>query len=102
MNQSQFLDFMYIPLRKVAENDEYADYLFYAGVWVPDEETEGKSTQRQTNFGRFRFIKASGKAQVLCEMPGDKGGVRVSRAIQIISRHWQNGELPSDTCWASG
>jgi len=102
MNQDQRIDFMYIPLRKIVETDEYADYLFYAAVSVPDEEKRGKNRQHQTNFGRLRLIKANAQTQIIYEMPGDEGSVRAARAIRIISKHWQNGELPSETCWASG
>jgi hypothetical protein len=102
MIQEQHIDFMYIPLHKIAETEEYADYIFYAAVSMPDEEYQEKLRHHQTNFGRLRFIKAQAKAQILCAMPGDDGSVRALRAGRVLYKHWQDGHLPFKTCWASG
>ena len=97
-----FLDGQNIGIFRVAETDEFADYLFCCGLWVPDENEQGKYRQHQTNFGRVRINKQNGETEVIHIMPGDIGERRAAATICKLQQHWRKGELPQVTQWASG
>ena len=98
----QFLDHQLIDIRKVAEDESCADYIFGCGLWVPDETHHGKNRQHQTNLGRVRIYKSDGEVELLSAMPGDVGERRASATAYKLNKHWQNGEFPRTTQYASG
>lgn len=76
----------YIALRKLSENDVLAVYSF--GV------TDDK-------IGRIQIDKTSGQVSLIEPAPDDQSERLFSRAARKLWLHWERGEYPSATCWAS-
>ena len=77
---------MFVFIRKVMENDHYADYTF------------GESDD---SLGNLRFDKITGEATLLEAALGDDNFHRYNRAALKLAKCWQTGSLPDETCWAS-
>jgi len=78
---------VYIPIRKVSEDDESVEYRF------------GDDTGRR--WGRLRVDKRSGKVVVVEPAPGDEKEFLSGRAARRVFLHWEEGVFPDKTCWAS-
>ena len=77
---------MYIAIRKLNENDTMVCYSF--GI-------EDNST------GRLEIDKASGQVRIVDQAPEDESSRISSRAAHKLRQHWEKGEYPDSTCWAS-
>ncbi|HEY9420626.1 MAG TPA: hypothetical protein VIW92_04365 [Thermoanaerobaculia bacterium] len=77
---------VYIPIRKVEETPTSVDYAF--------EDNLG-------NSGLVRLNKASGDVELLKALPGTKAEEYLARVIYKLTKHWEKGEIPDATCWAS-
>jgi len=76
---------IYIPIRKVAEDEEFVEY------WFEAAKTEG----------RIRFRKWSEEFTILEPEPVGELVAMASRVIYKVQKHMKNGELPDETCWAA-
>ena len=76
---------IYILIEKVSEDSNYAEYTF--GL-------------NENALGKMRIEKQTGKIFITEEFPDDNGFVS-QRAGRKIFLHWENGEFPDKTCWAS-
>lgn len=77
---------IYIAIRKVREDAESAEFEF-----GPEEPLQGK----------MRLDKRSGAVTILTPLQGDNEGRASGRAVRKIKQHWEKGEVPNETCWAS-
>jgi len=78
---------VYIPIRKVSEDDESVEYRF------------GDDTEQR--WGRLRLDKRSGRVVVVEPAPGDEKEFLFGRAARRVFLHWEEGVFPDKTCWAS-
>ena len=76
----------YVLLQKVSDTDLEATYDF-----GPDERT----------LGRLRLIKGSGVVEILTPAPVENSSIYFLRARAKVLQHWERGELPEATCFAS-
>jgi hypothetical protein len=51
--------------------------------------------------GRVRIDKTSGEVSQIEALPGDELGQLYKRAVHKLRQHWEKGEFPDKTCWAS-
>ena len=77
---------VYVGIRKVASGDQFVEYEF-----GPNEE----------QVGLLRISKATGETDVLQAVPGDDQGTYSIMATRKVVQHYQKGEFPEKTCWAS-
>jgi len=77
---------IYISIRKVSESKEFAKYTFST--------TDGRE-------GVLSLSKDDGSVVLLTPMPGDVKKDYFARASHKIKKHWENGDLPEKTSWAS-
>jgi hypothetical protein len=77
---------VYIAIRKVYEDESAAEFCF------------GLSEDR---LGRTRLDKATGQLSLIEPAPGDSQSRVYCRVAFKIKEHWEAGELPAETCWAS-
>jgi PleD family two-component response regulator len=78
---------LYIPIRKVDEDSRSARYSFGE---------PGAAT------GMVSIDKASGAVESLGDVAGDEAMEHVvARVEHKLRQHWQRGEYPETTCWAS-
>lgn len=77
---------LYVLIQKKAEDASFTDYEF------------GPSEDR---LGVLRLSKESGEISVITEVPGDSKQLYSLPAQRKILQHWQDGECPDRTCWAS-
>jgi hypothetical protein len=77
---------MYIAIRKTDEDDGIACYSF----GVAEDRT-----------GRMQIDKATGQVRIVDPAPDDESLRISSRAARKLRQHWENGEYPASTCWAS-
>ena len=77
---------LYIMIRKIADNPTSAEYAFGTG---------------EDQLGQFKIDKTTGKVVLVEPAPDDNEGAVYHRATYKIKKHWEAGELPEVTCWAS-
>lgn len=77
---------MYIAIRKQSENDLNVIYSF--GV-------------SEDKVGRIQIDKTTGNIDLLDSAPNDESASLFSRASRKLQQHWERGEYPDATCWAS-
>jgi hypothetical protein len=77
---------IYIAIRKIDESESGATYSF--GL------AEG-------SIGRIEIDKATGQVRVIEQAPNDESSRISSRAVHKLRQHWEKGEYPASTCWAS-
>jgi hypothetical protein len=77
---------VYIAIRKMNESDIVVTYSFGIG----DDVT-----------GCLEIDKATGQIRIVSQAPNDESSRLFSRAAQKLRQHWEKGEYPSTTCWAS-
>ena len=75
-----------VVLRKTLDTPQAAEY-----AYGPSEE----------GMGRLRLDKTSGEISLLEVAPGDNDQALFTRAAWKIEEHWEEGQLPEETCWAS-
>jgi hypothetical protein len=96
----EYLDWMYINLRKTGEDQSQATYSFtcakYREVSSSQNEPAGSAT------GVVRISKDDGKLTLVEPMPGDAERRVASRAAQVLQRHWSKGEYPETTAHVAG
>jgi hypothetical protein len=77
---------MYVAIRKVSENDSTATYSY--GV-------------EEDRTGCIQIDKKTGQVQIVDQAPNDEFSRIFSRAARKLRQHWEKGEYPASTCWAS-
>ena len=93
---------MCIGIIKDSQTKDYADYFFEADVWDKDPRYTSRSMRVGTNRGLMRLYKESGQIELLQPMPEDVDDRRFSRAAAKLREHWEAGEIPEATQFASG
>jgi hypothetical protein len=95
----------YIELDKIFQEDE--NYVYYSYKFsLPGAGGEYKTPNGRIRYlskkvvGKLKLNKKNGDIEVLELAEGDKG-MYVQRACWALSDHWQKGEFPDQTCWAS-
>ncbi len=94
----------YIELHKI-HNDEkdFAYYVYDVFLYQPSrlETSTGKlrCTSKLVN-GKIRINKITGDVDVVQLAEGDNG-IYMQRAGLALIKHWEKGEFPERTCWAS-
>jgi len=76
----------YIKIMKVSETSDHAMFEFET---TPDAR------------GMLSICKATGKIELLREMPGDNRKFFFHRASYKVMKHWKSGALPDLLEWAS-
>ena len=92
---------IYVPLQKVAENDEMAEYRFAFTNYIPDEDEPGRNRPFVTRLGWLRLNKSDGEVIVTRPMPDDERNFVTFRAVAKLKKHWGIGEFPEKTCYAA-
>lgn len=77
---------MYIAIRRLNADESSAEYAF------------GENEER---MGRLQLDRGNGESRLLETCPDDGSGGMFQRAGRKLFLHWQQGELPESTCWAS-
>ncbi len=96
------LDLQCIGIVRDAENPDFEDYFFEADVWDKDPRFRSRWMVVGVNRGLMRLHKNSGSVELLQPMPEDDGDQRFGRASSRIMKHWELGEVPEKTMFASG
>lgn len=55
----------------------------------------------EDRLGQLKIEKATGNIMLVEPAPGDDTGALYQRALYKIQKHWDSGEIPDVTCWAS-
>lgn len=77
---------VYLLIDKVAEDETHATYSFGA---------------RGGKRGELRIRKEDGFVELVRSLEGEHGHKHFMRAYARVFKHWQKGELPNETDWAS-
>lgn len=77
---------VYIQILKIADHQESVQYEYST---VDDRK------------GVFSISKDSGEITVIKPLEGDDEKHLFARAVYKIKKHWESGEYPEKTCWAS-
>ena len=77
---------LYVLIRRVELTKDSADYAF------------GES---ETALGRVRIDRHTGEVTLVTPAPDDPNSVLFVRAAFKLRQHWNKGEVPETTCWAS-
>jgi hypothetical protein len=92
----------YIELIKDSEEDKCVYYSYQYST--PSESYLNKAGKKRfklkTVSGKLQIDKKTGDIHTLELAEGDNGSY-VLRAGWALRKHWQNGEFPDKTCWAS-
>lgn len=100
--ESGHLDAMCIPMEKVEETAEYAEYEFRSGWWVKDPDRRGRFKLLYMRAGRVRISKESLEMEVISPIPEDLKGRVTCRALGKLREHALKGEYPLRTGFYSG
>lgn len=76
---------IYIPIRKVLEDDAFAEY----------------SYQVSGEVGRVRIDKKTGDFWELQKLPFKDANEYAARVVYRLRKHIQEGELPDATSWSA-
>lgn len=93
----------YIDIIKIGEeNDLFAYYSYQFSKPVREIKSSTGKIRYETEIvkGSLRINKKSGDVKVLSFADGDNG-TYADRASMALIKHWNNGEFPEKTCWAS-
>jgi hypothetical protein len=77
---------MYIAIRKIREDENAALYSF--GV-------------DDVLIFRAEIVKKTGNVRAVEHRPGDASPRIFSRVAHKLRQHWEKGEYPDSTCWAT-
>ena len=77
---------MYIAIRRISTNEDSADYAF---------------GEDESRMGRLSLNLETGTATLLEACPDDSSEGIYQRAARKLFLHWQKGESPETTCWAT-
>lgn len=77
---------IYLDISKVEQTSMKVSYEFAT--------TDGRS-------GLLEIDLESGEVSLIRQLPGDDSNRLFFRAARKITVHWNTGELPEKTCWAS-
>lgn len=77
---------VYISIRQTNDTTEFAEYSFSLSA---------------DRTGRLKINKTTGETELLESISNDEQNGLYSRAAHKVKKHWQNGDLPKETCWAS-
>ena len=102
MESKRSVDWMCIGIEKLAEAADSAQYAFLADVREPDPEYRSRTKVVGQNRGILRILKTTGEVTLVEPMPEDDADARFARAAAKIRKHWESGELPDKTMFASG
>ena len=80
---------IYLKISKVYEDQTCVRYEFDSGI------------ENCFDTGVIELNKKSGNCSIISEMPGDIDNELAGYAYRAILKHWQKGEFPDKTCWAS-
>jgi len=76
----------YITINKIAKTADICTYEFF---------------DQETSKGTLQIRKDTGDVSEIMAAPGDTAGRIFERAAIEVLRHWNIGEYPVETCWAS-
>lgn len=93
---------MCVGIEKIAEMDEVVQYVFVSDVREPNPKLRRRIMVIGQNQGVMQVTKATGEVTLIEVMPEDEGNVRFTRAAMKVRRHWEKGEFPNKTMFASG
>jgi len=102
MNQSRSVDWMCIGIEKITEGKDSAQYAFISDVRELDPNFRRRMIVVCQNQGVLEIAKATGEVTLIRAMPEDDGDKRFARAAAKIHKHWEAGEYPEKTLFASG
>ncbi len=77
---------MYILIHRKEDSPGHADYVF---------------GEDENAVGRLRLNKETGEITLVEPAPGDTRLGMFQRAVRKLTLHWQAGETPEKTCWAT-
>ncbi len=78
---------IYVHIEKHLETDEFVDYCY---------------GQDASGFGMLRISKRNGEVQLLRPAVCDnKDHMNFHRAARKLRKHWEAGDMPEKTWWAS-
>jgi hypothetical protein len=77
---------LYIEIRKTEENSSEVIYTFSTDL---------------SGLGKVSIHKKTGDCNILKEPENDVEHILSSRVCRKLAKHWQKGEFPDITCWAS-
>lgn len=77
---------IYISIKQMTDGVDFAEYSF---------------GNNENQLGKLRINKDSGEVCLVeSYSTGNEKGI-YQRAAHKIKKHWESGELPKETCWAS-
>jgi hypothetical protein len=77
---------IYIAIRKIEETENTVSFS-YSSV--------------ESQLGAVKLCKSSGEVSLAEPAPNDAQGRLFSRVAFKLKKHWEKGEFPDKTCWAS-
>ncbi len=77
---------MYIAIRKLIEQEGTVAYSF----GISDDK-----------MGRVEIDKSTGNVRLIVESADDPSSRLFARVAHKLRQHWDKGEYPAATCWAS-
>ncbi len=94
---------IYVELIKSdAIDSDFAHYSYQFSI--PAETYKNKAGKLRNKLkqvaGVIKIDKRTGETHVVEFAEGDKGAY-AQRASAVLKRHWEKGEFPDKTCWAS-
>jgi hypothetical protein len=93
---------MCIPIEKISEDDETAEYQFSADIHEPHPQYRDGCQVLGQAHGTMSVDKSSGEIILVQAMPWDESEKRFSSAARKIKEHWEVGEFPDKTIFACG
>ncbi len=91
---------------EVIKSDEIEpNYIHYSYQFsIPAETYKNKAGKLRAKLklvvGTIKIDKRTGETHVVEFAEGDKG-LYAQRAASTLRKHWEKGEFPDKTCWAS-
>ena len=77
---------IYISIKQTANEIDFVEYSF---------------GNNENQLGKLRISKDSGEISLVESYSTDNEQGIYQRAAHKIKKHWESGELPKETCWAS-
>lgn len=100
--QKRSLDLMLINIKKLSEDDSTVEYDFSTTVEVPHPKYRYGTESVGRNHGTILLDKRTGQTVLAEPMPEDENQACFIRAARKIRKHWEAGEYPDETRYASG
>ena len=96
------LDSQLIEITRISKNKKHADYEVTSAIWDIDPRFISRNIKVGTATGLVRIDKTTGEITVVYPMVLDYEDKVLSRAKHVLSKAYENGELPEKAGWASG